>query len=202
MPWVAAEFSEAAKLRIKEAASFEKKMRLESFLNLEVSIGMFKVRQITLSDFIHFEYTENAIFENPEEAMLDDFILFLWHLKTSDETRNEKEFAKWAVRNIDFDTESEILAFTASQINDMPYGSSDSEAEIKKSTVSDSSVAVATLIDQVVAEYGWAENVILSMPIARLLQYYQRILKRRLGDKYSITNRITQQARANELKAI
>lgn len=202
MAWVAAEFSEAAKLRIKEAAKFEKRLRLESFLNLDVSIGMFKVRQITLSDFIHFEYTENAIFENPEEAMLDDFVLFLWHLRTSEETRDEKEFAKWAVRNIDFEIESEILAFTASQINDMPYGSSDSDAEIKQSTVSDSSVAVATLIDQIVAEYGWDEHHIFTMPVARLLQYYQRILKRKFGDKYAITNRITQQARANELKAI
>jgi hypothetical protein len=63
-------------------------------------------------------------------------------------------------------------------------------------------VAIATLVDQIANEYGWDEQKILKIPIARLLQYYQRIMKRNLGDKYAMTNRITQQARANEMKGM
>ncbi len=200
MAWIAAEFSEAAQLRIKEAAKFEKRIRLEAFLDLSVSIGDFKVRQITLSDFAHFEYTENALFIESEETTIADFVLFLWQMRSFEESRNEKQFAKWAASRVSPFIQEEILAFITCQMNDMPSGQGGKSGEIKQSTVADSSVAIATLIDQIASEYGWSESRILSVPVARILQYYQRILKRNLGDKYSMTNQITQQARANEMK--
>lgn len=202
MAWVAAEFSEAAKLRIKEAAQFEKRIRLEAFLGINVSLGVFEVRQITLSDFAHLEYTENALFVEGEEAGIADFVLFLWHMRTISEGRNAKQFAKWAASRLTPATQDEILGFIAAQLNDMPSGKSGPQTEIKQSTVADSSVAIATLVDQIANEYGWDEQKILKIPIARLLQYYQRIMKRNLGDKYAMTNRITQQARANEMKGM
>lgn len=201
MAWKAAEFSEAAKLRIKEAARFEKQIRLEAFLDLDVSLGAFKVRQMTLSDFAHFEYTENELFVEGGEGNEADFILFLWHLRTYAENRNAKQFAKWAARELTPAMQDEILAFISAQLNDMPSGKGD-DSDVKKSTVADSSVAIATLTDQIASEYGWSEEKILSIPVSRLLQYYQRIMKRNLGNKYAMTNRITQQARANEMKGL
>ena len=202
MAWGAAEFSEAAKLRIKEAAKFEKRIRLEAFLSLDVSLGEFKVRQITLSDFAYFEFSENALFVEGEDPTVADFVLFLWHMRTWGEPRNEKQFAKWAASRMTLTMQEEILGFIAAQMNDMPSGKGGDTGEIKQSTVADSSVAIATLVDQIASEYGWIEQDILNIPVARLLQYYQRILKRNLGDKYAITNKITQQARANEMKGL
>ena len=89
MTWRAAEFSEAAQLRIKEAAKFEKQIRLESFLDLNTSLGDFMVRQITLSDLAYFEYTDNALFVEAEERGTADFVLFLWQMRTHLEGRNE-----------------------------------------------------------------------------------------------------------------
>ena len=62
MAWVAAEFSEAAKLRIKEAAQFEKRIRLEAFIGLPTEIASFRLRPLTGNHILQLQYAENALY--------------------------------------------------------------------------------------------------------------------------------------------
>ncbi len=201
MNWKAVTLSEAALGRIAEAATFERRVRMDAFLDVVASVGPFRVRQMTALDLIHLEYIENNLITGKAHPDTLDFVSLLWQLRPCDEKRREKKFAQFVSRKLDDFARREIQCFITSQLNDLPASSGGKVSESVQAT-EDPSVAVASLVDQIAHEYGWAESAILNAPIERLLQYSQRIAKRALGDKYAIANPITQQAKAQELKKI
>lgn len=201
MKWQAVTLSAAALDRISKAATFERRIRMDAFLDVVASVGPFRLRQMTPLDLVKLEYIENNLITGKAAPDLSDYLTLLWELRPSDEKRREKRFARFVQRNINPFAQREIQAFVASQLNDMPSGTVKNDGgEVQKTECP--SVAIASLVDQIAVEYGWPENTILNAPIARLLQYSQRIAKRAMGDKYAISNPITQQARAAELKRI
>jgi hypothetical protein len=201
MKWQAVTFSAAAFTRIEAAATFERRIRMDAFLDVVADVGPFKLRQMTALDFIYLEYIENNLITSKAAPDTLDFVSMLWQLRPSNEKRNEKRFAHFVGRKLDNFARREIQCFITSQLNDLPASGGGKDSGAVQQT-EDPSVAVASLVDQIANEYGWAESDILNTPIARLLQYAQRIAKRALGDKYAISNPITQQARAQELKQI
>jgi len=190
MSWQAVEFSDAAKKRIQEAATFEKRLRLESLLNLPQTIGPFKLRQFTMRDMLELEYSENTLLEGKVDR--EDCILFLWQLRTSDEKRDITAFTKWATTKLNPSLQLEIAAFLSAQYNEFPTGS-DSVDEY------DSNVSSTFIIDFICSEYGWSKEQALSEPMLAIGQLFQRAMKRRSGDKYAIRSGISQQAKAAEL---
>lgn len=201
MNWQAVTLSEAALGRIAEAATFERRVRMDSFLEVVASVGPFNVRQMTALDLIRLEYIENNLITGKTQPDIGDFVSLLWQLKPTNEGRKEKKFAQFVSRKLDEFTRTEIQCFIATQLNDLPASNGGKVSESVQAT-EDPSVAVASLVDQIAHEYGWAESDILNAPIERLLQYSQRIAKRAMGDKYAISNPITQQAKAQELKKL
>lgn len=201
MKWQAVTLSAAALDRISKAAIFERRIRMDAFLDVVASVGPFRLRQMTPLDLVKMEYIENNLITGKETPDLSDYLTLLWELRPIDEKRKEKRFARFVQRNINPFASREIQAFVASQLNDMPAGTVKNDGGAVQQTECPS-VAIASLVDQIAVEYGWPEETILNAPIARLLQYSQRIAKRAMGDKYAISNPITQQARAAELKRI
>ena len=199
MKWKAVTLSAAALDRISEAATFERRIRMDAFLDVVADVGPFKVRQMTALDLIRLEYVENNLITGKAAPDTLDFVSLLWQLRPGDEQRREKKFAHFVSRKLDDFARREIQCFITSQLNDLPASGGAKDGGTVQQT-EDPSVAIASLVDQIANEYGWAESDILNAPIARLLQYTQRIAKRAMGDKYAISNPITQQARAQELK--
>jgi hypothetical protein len=191
MPWVAAEFSEAAKLRIKEAASFEKKMRLESFLSIETTIGEFKLITPTIRHCLMLEYGENSLVTGGN-IRIDDILTLLWILRPESENRSQKRFFEQSFENLDDFAKDEIISFFHIQYNDIPLGVSENVNDF------DSSVSMTTLIDSLCHEYGWSLEQALDTKLSVALQLFQRIIKRH-NPKYAIRNGITQDAKAKEL---
>ena len=66
----------------------------------------------------------------------------------------------------------------------------------------DSSVSICSLVDTLSSSYGWSLCEVLDMPMSTALQLLQRVMKRKIGEGYSIRNGITQHAKSIELKKI
>lgn len=190
MGWQAVEFSDAAKERIQQAATFEKRLRLESLLDVPTQIGAFKLRQFTLRDMLELEYSENALLDG--KLTREDCVLFLWQLRTSDEKRSISRFTKWAIGKLTPALQLEISAFLSAQYNEFPTGDGGVDQY-------DSNVSAAFLIDFACSEYGWSIERALDSSMIALGQLFQRSLKRH-NSKYAIRSGITQQAKATELK--
>lgn len=198
MVFRAVSFNDDAKRRVEEASKFEKKLRLEAWLNIPQLVGPFELRHITPRDILNLEFSENRIALG-EEPKLDDYVYLVWSLSNKNRFFKTRQIRKIAdeIRDSAF-VKEEILSFYASSLNDLPSSG-------KNDTVSpeyQSSVYICSLIDSLADSYGWSLVEILDTPLSVCLQLLQRALKRNLGDKYSIRNAITQRAKAYELNRL
>lgn len=195
MGWHAVSFDEAAKKRIAEASSFEKKLRLEGVLGVDQELFGFNLRQITVRDLLHLEFTENrlALGEMPENEDLIAFVLMLSADKPFFKKRYYKKIGRF-VRDYEIFRE-EIICYFSAAFNDMPSSGDD------KGAVNESSVPIVTLIDTLASNYGWNLDEILNTHLSTALQLLQRIVARN-SEKYSMRNPITQRARANEFNKL
>ena len=188
----------AAKKRIAKAAAFEKKLRLEAILDIKQDLLGFELRQITVRDILKLEFTENRL-TTGEDPQLEDLAQLIYML-SEDGVRFKKRHAKKIARMLK-DSEfaqDEVKSFFYCAYNDMPACGESSSIEGED----DSSVAICSLIDALSSSYSWSLYEVLDMPISTALQLLQRIVKNRMGDKYSMRNRITQQAKAQEINRI
>lgn len=199
MRWTAVSFDDAARDRIKDAATFEKRIRLESFLGVKQNVLGFELRHLTPRDILHLEFTENRIVVGGDPE-LEDYVHLVLLLSEEIKFFKKRKITKIAKIIKDSDiVKEEILSFYYSSLNDLPsLGSSSAKEEDEY----DSSVSVCSLVDSLSSAYGWTLDEILDTPLSTCLQLLQRVLKRNLGDKYQIRNGITQQAKANELNRI
>jgi hypothetical protein len=199
----AVEFDNTAQERIKEAADFERRLRLEALIGLESEIDGIKIRPMTGFDILQFQYVENKIFIGgvPDES---DFAHFFWTLKSKEEKRSQVKLFKFIIkkmRNPEFI--NSVYDYVDYCFLDLPSnGSSGKSEKGNPSYNATSTVWLNGIIDGIASEYGWTYDEILSAPLARILQLYQYLLKRQLGDKYKIRNPITSRASANELKKV
>ena len=188
----AVSFSDAAKERIRAAADFERKLRLESLLLLPAQIEPFELMPLTLRQFLELEFAENRIIE--KVPYVDDLVHLLWLVRPKSEKRSIKSFARFVSKSLTPVRRNEIIAWFNVQFNDMPQGGGNGHVNEY-----DSGVWLCTLIDTIASEYGWSMDSILDMPMASAFQLFQRILKRN-NPKYSPRNGITQDAKAREMK--
>jgi hypothetical protein len=191
----AVSFDDAASKRIKDAATFEKRLRLESILNLEANVSCFKLRQITVEDFLKFEYVENKLVTG-EDPCVDDYLHLVYTLHIG---QDDKRFLSKAAKVITLSSEvrNELSCFFNASFNDLPALGVSQDPSLSKF---DSSVWLCSLIDSLASEYSWSLNDILKLPLSTAFQLLQRILKRKMGDKYAMRNGITQQAKAQIMK--
>lgn len=195
MRFRAVSFDDAASKRIKDAATFEKRLRLESILNLEANVSCFNLRQITVEDFLKFEYVENKLVTG-EDPGVDDYLHLVYTLHVG---QDDKRFLSKAAKVITLSSEvrAELSCFFNASFNDLPALGGSPDPELSKF---DSSIWLCSLIDSIASEYSWSLNNILKLPLSTAFQLLQRILKRNMGDKYAMRNGITQQAKAQIIK--
>ena len=115
----AVEFDDAAKKRIKEAASFEKRIRLEAYLNVTSKLGPFRVRPLLVKHALEMEYVENRL-NSGETPKAEDLVHFLWVVRPKDDDRTEKSFSKFVVKNLTADLFEEVCKYHALQFLDLP----------------------------------------------------------------------------------
>jgi len=195
MAFTAVQFDDAAKERIRQAAAFEKRLRLESFLSIETEVGPFRLMPMQVGHVLQLEYAENRL-SLGEEPQIDDIVHLLWILKPESDKRSERAFSRFVAREINNFFQLEIQGFFNVQFNDMPgNGSGETVNEY------DSSVWLCSLLDALCSEYGWTIQEVMQTPMSVALQLMQRIIKRN-NPKYPIRNAITQAAKAREMKGM
>ena len=108
--------------------------------------------------------------ERPEPQ---DVAMFLWFLSpdySCDATARAKFIAE-RVRPLDFLTATrEIYAYLRRVFQDIPHGDGTGGKSY--------TAAVASIVDLLASEYGWTDEHILTLPLARVFQYLRRIEKR------------------------
>lgn len=195
MAWRAVSFSDAAKERIRQAAAFEKQLRVEALLGVKSTVGAFKLRPMTLRDAIFLDASDNKLL-CAGEPDTGDFVHLLWGV-ADHSGLDEFSFAKWATPALDDQTRKEIQLYCNCQFIDMPALGSGNTVTDRF----DSDVWATWIIDIIASQYGWTLAQIMDHSIAALLQLMQKILKR-TNDKYMLRNPITQQAKSDEMKAM
>jgi len=192
----AVEFDDAAIKRIEQAASFEKRLRLEAYLNITSQIGPFKVRPLLMKHALEMEYVENKlnIGGQPET---EDLVHFLWVVRSTEESRTEKAFAKFAVKNMTEKLAKDICKYHSLQFLDLP---AHKKSKVKTENFN-ASVWLTSLLDQLSSQYGWSVKEVMNTPVSVALQLLQQI-RTRNDPKSAIRNPITQAAKAKELKKI
>jgi hypothetical protein len=191
--YYAVAFDEAARKRIAQAAELEKRMRLESFLDLPTDLGFCKVRSITPRDCVIFDIDDNKLFGSGP-IMMEDCLHLAWTLRI--EKCKEYKFAKkvgkaWLADIMAIDRCREFVGGTF--IDCPKFGGKDCNE-------SNSGVWLPSLIDCIASEYGWRQSEIMNTPIKNLFLLMQQIYRRNFGKKYMLSNPITQTAKSNELK--
>lgn len=194
MAWQAVEFDDAAKERIKKAADFESRLRIEALLNICSQVGPFTVRPMTGRDALELLYSDNRLITEGR-PLREDYVVFLYQLRAETETRKEKAFTAFALKHLTDEVKLEILTFLDAQFNDFPAPASN---DLVKDSV-DSWIWISSVLDVLCSEYGWTIEYALDQPLPAVMQLVQASIKRKVGDKYSIRSGITQQAKANEL---
>jgi len=195
----AVEFDNTAQERIKEAADFERRLRLEALIGLESDVGGIKIRQMTGFDVLQLQYVENKIIIGgvPDES---DFAHFFWLLKSKEEKRSQVKLFHFIIKKMKTpEFIKEVYDYIDYCFLDLPTSGGSKESSSYNAS---STVWLNGIIDGMSSEYGWSYDEILSAPLARTLQLYQHLLKRQLGGKYKIRNPIMAKASASELNKI
>lgn len=196
----AVEFNNTAQERIKEAASLEKKLRLEALLGIDSEIGGIKIRQMTGFDVLQLQYAENNIITGgvPDET---DFAHFFLLLRSKEDKRSQGNLFKVILKKIkDPIFIQSVYDYVEHSFLDLPNIPSNNTQS--QSYDANPSVWLTSIIDTLASEYGWKYEDIMSSPLSRILQLYQYLLKRQIGAKYKIRNPLTQQASADELNKV
>jgi hypothetical protein len=196
MGFTAVQFDDAARERIKVASALEKRLRLESYLNVTTMIGPFEVRPMLVRHALEMEYGENRL-NLGEAAQIDDLVHFLWVLRPETDLRTERAFAKFAAKNITEQIRDEIINFFALQFLDMP--SMHKQGEMQNEY--DSSVWLTVLLHELCRAYSWSIKDVMETPIGVALQLIQQLIRSN-NPKYSPRNPLTQAAKAEEMKGM
>lgn len=193
--WTGVSFDNSANERIELVAKVERRLRMEALLNLKSEICGFKVRQLTGEDCLALDYADNKLLTGgiPDAS---DFAHFFLTIKSDDEKRSDKKLVTQVAKACRTKKMiSSVYDFIDVAFNDLPASGQKS----KTSYDANPRVWLNGIVDCMASEYGWSYEDIMKAPIARTLQLYQYILKRKIGDKYSFRNPMTQKASMAEL---
>lgn len=195
MAWQAVQFDEAAKARIHQAATLEKRLRLESILGVPFDIGPCRLRQLTARDVLQFEYAENRLFVGGEPKW-DDYAHVVDVLLHGPKISGKR--LAGLIRDIlrSPDAKLKLQSHLIDSFNDLPTFGGNKNGS---SDTASSWVWITDIIDTLASQYGWGVDHILDMPIECAFQLSQLIHRRLLGRKYAIRHRKLSQARAAEL---
>jgi hypothetical protein len=157
-----------------EAVNTEQSNRDVAFLATTPPICGVLIVHLSLRHWIQLIGCRNRFIrgERPEPS---DVAMFLWFLSPSYscDPAARARFVTEQVRPLNFmDVTREIYAYLNRVFQDIPQGDGDTTAKSY-------TAPVASMIDLLASEYGWQDEHILSLPLARLFQYLRRIEKRR-----------------------
>jgi len=195
----AVQFDDTAQERIKEAATKEKRLRLEALLNVDTEIVGIKLRPMTGFDVLQLQYVENKFIVGgiPDET---DFTHLIWAVKSKEDKHSDKKLLLKVLDNLNNeDFVMKVFEYVYNSFLELPNVKAGKK---HKSYDANPSVWLTPIIDTIASEYGWTYDYIMSSPISRILQIYQYLLKRSIGSKYHIHNPITSKASAAELHKI
>lgn len=155
-----------------EAANTEQANRELAFLPMPPPISGVAVRHMNPRHHILLAGCGNR-FICGGRPLSEDVAMFLWFLSPdySTEPGRREVFIAEKVRQLDFTSVViDIHVYLARVYQDWPQSN---DAGRKEYTA-----PVAALVDWLASEYGWSDEAILEMPLARIFQYTRRIILR------------------------
>jgi hypothetical protein len=195
--WKAVEFNKAAKQRIAEAARFEKRERLEPFVNATVDIGGgIQLRQLTARDVVAFDFTDNALLTG-KPAYSEDYGLFFWQLRPSSVTDDVSGYIAKTLRAYDKseDARKGLKKYLGSQLSDMQSRGDKAEQDSPWPWI-------ISAVDLLASEYGWSIDEIMDLPVKTIFMLFKQIVYRKSNYKICPSSRLSQTIKQQELKRI
>lgn len=157
-----------------EEVNKEQANREQAFLAVTAPICGVPIQHMSVRHWMQLIGCKNRFIrgERPEPS---DVAMFLWFLSPdySTDADARTKFIAERVRPLEFmDVTREIYAYLNRVFQDIPQGDGSSQGK-------NYTAAVASIVDILASEYGWTDEHILTLPLARVFQYLRRIEKRR-----------------------
>jgi hypothetical protein len=180
-----------------EAVNVEQANRDVAFLATTPPICGVPIVHLSLRHWVQLIGCRNRFIrgERPEPS---DVAMFLWFLSPdySTDAAARAKFVAERVRPLEFiDVTREIYVYLNRVFQDIPQGNGGSDGKSY-------TAPVASMVDLLAHEYGWDDERILSLPLARLFQYLRRIEKRNdpKALQFNRSERLISEWLANRLK--
>lgn len=169
---------------LSEAVERERAVRELAMLDIIVLCGI-PCRQVSVRTYTLLCGMESPFFNSKRPCRIEDVAVYLWLHCLEYREGDEKSRIRWVKRNVRplaGRVEKCILEITrhiTDSFMDSPGpGNQDGKEYF---------IGSAALIDQLAAEYGWTDDFMMRLPVARLFQY-QRAMTARYGGKGRLSN--------------
>ena len=151
----------------------ERELRDLAFLNLPLPLCGIVVRQFTARHLILLGAMENAFVTRRGVPTITDVFQFLWVVSPEYGVDPDQRGAFWkrlATKLNGTQPLPAIMKYLDDAFYDAPLGTPTPQKLFTSS--------VAGIVDTLASEYGWTDDLILEMPLARVFQYLRRIRQR------------------------
>lgn len=164
--------------KLADAVYNESAIRESAFLDIPYKIAGIPVDQLTPRKFIYLEFIDSPyVVNNDKMPEMEDTMTFIWICSKEYKLADNEAFEAFIDKHFDANfnwqqAQSDIVRHIEEAFLDSPPSSTN-----KKNSESDipGHAWIADYIDILASEYGWNDQYILDMPIARLLQYIKVI---------------------------
>lgn len=156
-----------------DAVRNEARIRDIAFLAWPIPLCGVKVRQFTPRHLILLDHCQNA-FVCGQQPALADILEFMWFVSVDyslDHAERDRFLVSWQETASALKPIEEINEYLADAFHDAPMRQGGGMAKAY-------TAPMAAIVDILASSYGWDDDKILEMPIARVFQYLRRIQKR------------------------
>jgi hypothetical protein len=188
----------------RKAVYRESAIREVAFLPMDLDICGIKVKQFTPKHYIFLDFLGSPFVGGKGEIDAGRIAEFLWIVSAEyeDEAPEKKEEFIKRLANVDAETAlSEISNYVKDAFSDLTASSGDkAEAE----TQTPYYAWICSYIDMLGAEYGYRDDYVLNMPLARIFQLARVIEVRKaiqLGKEPFLVNNLSDNAKV-KLRAL
>jgi hypothetical protein len=163
----------------REAVYRESAIREVSFLSIDLDICGVEVKQFTPKHFIFLDFLQSPFTTGKDTITIEDVIQFLWIVSkdyVDNSPQKKEEFSK---KLLDKDLNKlveEIDQYITDAFADRPPKM---DMPKGKETQIPFFAWVCSYIDLLASEYGWLDDNVMNMPIARIFQYAKAIEARK-----------------------
>lgn len=176
------------------ALRLESEIREIAFLPVDLKLLDVPVKQLTPLHVSYLDWMENAYITKGKNPEIKDTLQFLWVVSTEFKLGDDEARSKFYNSHTNVNHEemsNEIREYIGSSyLDDEPI--INRSASTKKKSSDESYYAwIASYVHLLATEYGWTDDYIMNLPIARILQYQRCIIESKMGDDAIMRNKLS-----------